>query len=56
MSALKDLPARILVLALLLQAAAFYAVASREELLPRIDALSDAFHRRYYARTAPART
>jgi glycosyltransferase involved in cell wall biosynthesis len=35
---------------------ALWALIGAASHLPRIDALSDAFHRRYYARTAPART
>ena len=35
---------------------ALWALIGAASRLPRIGALSDAFHRRYYARTAPART
>lgn len=41
MDALKGLPVRILALALLLQAVAYYAVASRQELTPTVTALSE---------------
>jgi EpsI family protein len=41
MDVLKGLPARVLALALLLQAVAYYAVASRQELTPAAPVLSD---------------
>jgi EpsI family protein len=46
MDALKGLPVRILALALLLQAVAYYAVASRQEMTPPVTALSE-FPRAY---------
>lgn len=41
MNAIKGLPARILALVLLLQAVAYYAVASRSEIIPTVRPLSD---------------
>jgi EpsI family protein len=41
MGALNGLPARILALVLLLQAVAYYAVASREEIIPDVPPLSE---------------